>query len=1236
MKFVRLLLLLFVGSCFLATATAQQSLPSVPRLVNFSGRIGDAQGKAVPGMAGVTFAIYKDQYDGAPLWMETQNVQSDPRGNYTVQLGATRSEGLPLELFTSGEARWLGVRVNGQEEQPRVLLLSVPYALKAADAATIGGLPPSAFVLAPSASAPSAASNSRGDSFQPTLGGSGTLNFVPLWTPDGNTLGNSALFQSGTQMGINTTTPAATLDVNGPVISRGLLQLPSTGTANAGAGFSSQPFALQGSSFNSGTQQAIGPVFQWQTEPAGNNTANPAGTLNLLYGTGSGLPSETGLNIASNGRITFATGQTFPGTGTITGITAGTGLTGGGTSGNVTLSINVPFANQFYAQLGAINTFTKNQIVNANLTAKQLISTAAQGTAPLQVTSTTQVVNLNASLLGGLSASAFQPVGSYAGLGANTFTGDQSATGNVSATGTVNGGVVNATTGFNLGGSSFAFGSVANSNAFLGFSGNSTMTGNFNAALGVSALQLNTTGFSNTATGDRALQFNTTGTQNTATGTLALLSNDSGSGNTADGDGALELSLGSNNTAIGGFAFLFNSTGSGNSALGYFAGVPTVSNVFTTGTNDTYVGIFANSGPQLNLSNAAAIGALAQVTASNAMVLGSINGVNGANADTSVGIGTTAPTAKLDVRGTANFGGLVTFTNGQPFPGTGTITGVTAGTDLTGGGASGGVTLNLDTTKVPQLAALNTFGATQTISNGDLSLLNGNLDLPAAGVINLGGTPLVAASLNASNTSLGFSAANVGSGADNTAVGRFALQGNTAGVANTAIGATALHTNTADFNTAIGFGTLQANTTGASNTAVGPDALLVNTTGSNNVGVGSALTNSISGSNNTGVGNLGLGANTTGSGNTAVGDHALVSNITGSNNTALGAGAGPGASSSNLTNATAIGASAQVTASNSMVLGSINGVNGATANTNVGIGTTAPVAPLQVVRTDGTGTGVQTVTSNTSVSGNSFAVFSATSSAGVTTAMISDGLGTGPLATPGGYLGTITTQPLGFITHNVERMRIAPDGKVGIGTNAPDSTLSVNGSADKTGGGSWGTFSDRRLKNLDGNFDAGLSQILKLRPIRYRYKEDNALGIRDHDEHVGFVAQDVQKVIPEAVTENSKGYLLVNNDPILWTMLNAIKEQQQEIAALRAQLPGRTPSTGKVASVSAGSTVQSDLTIRGLRRQVNGLKKKTVQQTKALQGFAAQMLLLETRLASLEADHKGRETSQAASILGHR
>jgi septal ring factor EnvC (AmiA/AmiB activator) len=61
------------------------------------------------------------------------------------------------------------------------------------------------------------------------------------------------------------------------------------------------------------------------------------------------------------------------------------------------------------------------------------------------------------------------------------------------------------------------------------------------------------------------------------------------------------------------------------------------------------------------------------------------------------------------------------------------------------------------------------------------------------------------------------------------------------------------------------------------------------------------------------------------------------------------------------------------------------------------------------------------------------------------------------------------------------------------------------------------------------------------------------MDIHDSDEHIGLVAQEVQKVIPEAVSKNEKGYLLVNNDPIIWTMLNAIKEQQQQIRSQRAR-----------------------------------------------------------------------------------
>lgn len=143
---------------------------------------------------------------------------------------------------------------------------------------------------------------------------------------------------------------------------------------------------------------------------------------------------------------------------------------------------------------------------------------------------------------------------------------------------------------------------------------------------------------------------------------------------------------------------------------------------------------------------------------------------------------------------------------------------------------------------------------------------------------------------------------------------------------------------------------------------------------------------------------------------------------------------------------------------------------------------------------------------------------------------------------------------LRFLTVNVERMIVTNAGNVGIGTSAPTDTLSVNGTASKTGGGSWAVFSDERLKTIRGRFSSGLKAVMQLQPLRYGYKVNNALGLKSDGEHVGFGAQAVQKVIPEAVTMTSEGYLQVNNDPILWTMLNAIKEQQKEIENLKGQV----------------------------------------------------------------------------------
>jgi hypothetical protein len=299
------------------------STSTVPPLVRFVGMAKSVSGEALSGTIGVTFLIYAEQQGGAPLWMETQNVQADASGQYSVLLGATKAEGLPAALFASGEARWLGVQIAGQAEQARMLLLSVPYALKAADADTVGGLPASAFLLAPTASVggsgaatTSGAEQTTASGVTPdvTLTGAGTTGYLPLWTTASN-IGNSGIFQASNGfIGIDTATPATGVDVANNMIVRGGFTMPPEGTATASTGYTSHSYYFQASAFNSAKNSAELQSFQWQAIPEGNNTATPSGVLNLRFSEGTASSVSTGFSIASNGLLSFATGQTFPGT----------------------------------------------------------------------------------------------------------------------------------------------------------------------------------------------------------------------------------------------------------------------------------------------------------------------------------------------------------------------------------------------------------------------------------------------------------------------------------------------------------------------------------------------------------------------------------------------------------------------------------------------------------------------------------------------------------------------------------------------------------------------------------------------------------------------------------------------------------------------------------------------------------------------------------------------------------
>src|SRR5580693_2169175 len=155
---------------------------------------------------------------------------------------------------------------------------------------------------------------------------------------------SSQIVDNGTNVGIGNAAPAAKLDVSGAGIIRGLLTLPATGTATSTGGTNSQPLGWTASAFNSGTATAVAQNFRWQAEPAGNDSAAPSGTLNLLYGAGSATPAETGLKISSKGVITFASGQTFTGGGSFC-IAVNGGFGSGGTT-FVEPGFTVPAANK--------------------------------------------------------------------------------------------------------------------------------------------------------------------------------------------------------------------------------------------------------------------------------------------------------------------------------------------------------------------------------------------------------------------------------------------------------------------------------------------------------------------------------------------------------------------------------------------------------------------------------------------------------------------------------------------------------------------------------------------------------------------------------------------------------------------------------------------------------------------------------------------------------------------------
>ncbi len=142
---------------------------------------------------------------------------------------------------------------------------------------------------------------------------------------------------------------------------------------------------------------------------------------------------------------------------------------------------------------------------------------------------------------------------------------------------------------------------------------------------------------------------------------------------------------------------------------------------------------------------------------------------------------------------------------------------------------------------------------------------------------------------------------------------------------------------------------------------------------------------------------------------------------------------------------------------------------------------------------------------------------------------------------------------------------------VGINTAVPTADLSVNGTVNKPGGGTWAVFSDARLKKNISDYKEGLELIKKIRPVNFSYntKMKEILGENksiDDRVYQGVIAQELQIIAPDMVREiiinklnkihnsdssllplDSEIFLEVDPNKFTYALINAVQEQQEMI-----------------------------------------------------------------------------------------
>ncbi|SHM65342.1 tail fiber domain-containing protein [Chryseobacterium polytrichastri] len=241
------------------------------------------------------------------------------------------------------------------------------------------------------------------------------------------------------------------------------------------------------------------------------------------------------------------------------------------------------------------------------------------------------------------------------------------------------------------------------------------------------------------------------------------------------------------------------------------------------------------------------------------------------------------------------------------------------------------------------------------------------------------------------------------------------------------------------------------------------------------------------------------------------------------------------------------------------------------ANGNMGVGSTVPTRKLHVEGSEYLNAAVTVAATRNALDINigedGFTYGNRTDNFGINIRSAST-VGTGPVARINfGDTNTTTAGTGKYLSFSVgnglnELMYLTDtnSGRVGIGTIVPTSMLSVNGTADKPGGGTWGTFSDKRVKKDINDFKDGLNIITQLHPVTYKYNEKS--GYKDLDkEYVGFIAQEVEKAAPymvKTIDDSSKSGLKdkreLDESALTKILVNAVKELEKQVKDLQLEL----------------------------------------------------------------------------------